>query len=149
MFQNPEITAAVSQVLTSICVAILTFLGAICVSLIGIAKQKLAASIESIKDENARKCLNNAVERVTSLVTTVVTSIEQEEKPEIVKALADGKIERDELLDLKQIAVERVRDNISEDIVDIIEETYSDFNDYVSELVSQSVYQLKHPTKED
>ena len=94
-------------------------------------------------NEEARKALSEAVNRVEDIVCTVVTSIEQEEKQEILKAMEDGKVNREELLNLKSVAVNRVKEQLLPDTVKLLEDSFGDITSYISQKVSQQVFAIK------
>lgn len=139
-----EIQDALQTLLTTVSVAVVGALGAIIVAGVGIAKQWAIAKLEGIQDENARKSLNDAITKVSEIVSTVVTSIEQEEKQEILKALEDGKVERDELTGLKDVAVTRVKEQLLPETLDLLENSFGDFTQYVADKVSEQVFNLKN-----
>lgn len=139
-----EIQDALQTLLTTVSVAVVGALGAIIVAGVGIAKQWAIAKLEGIQDENARKSLNDAITKVSEIVSTVVTSIEQEEKQEILKALEDGKVERDELTGLKDVAVIRVKEQLLPETLDLLENSFGDFTQYVADKVSEQVFNLKN-----
>lgn len=138
-----QIATAFGAMLTDIVLAIIAFLGALAISYIGVLKQKGLAAIQSVKSDETRKFVVDTIVRASDLVTTVVTSIEQEEKPEIVKALADGKVTRDELCKLKEVAVTRVMNGLSDQAIKVVEDTYGDAVEWVTNKVSQEVFNLK------
>lgn len=142
-----EIQSALSTLLQTVTVAVITAVGAITVAYIGILKKQALAKIETLQDENAKKALSNAVNSVDEIITTVVTSIEQEEKQEVLKAMEDGKVTRDELTKLKDVAVDRVKQQLLPDTVKLLEQSFGDLSAYISQKVSEQVFNLKQQNK--
>lgn len=142
-----EIQSALSTLLQTVTVAVITAVGAITVAYIGILKKQALAKIETLQDENAKKALSNAVNSVDTIITTVVTSIEQEEKQEVLKAMEDGKVTRDELTKLKDVAVDRVKQQLLPDTVKLLENSFGDLSAYISQKVSEQVFNLKQQNK--
>lgn len=138
-----EINSALQTLLTSVTVAVIAAIGAIAIAGINIFKQWVVAKIQTIDNEEARKALSEAVNRVDDIVCTVVTSIEQEEKQEILKAMEDGKVNREELLNLKSVAVNRVKEQLLPDTVKLLEDSFGDITSYISQKVSQQVFAIK------
>lgn len=142
-----ELMNALQTGLVTIGVAALTALCGVAVAYINVLKQKALANIDKIEDEKAKSIASAATEQLSQVVATVVSSIEQEEKQEILKAIEDGKVTRDELVNLKTVAIQRVKDQLLPDTWQIIQDTYKDANSYIADLVSQYVLQLKQSNK--
>lgn len=138
-----EIQGALQTLLTTVVVALLTALGTIAVSCVGLFKEWAITKVKGISDENARKALNDAIYRVNEIVSTVVMSIEQEEKQQILKAMEDGEVTRDELVALKDVAINRVKSQLVPDAWQLLEESFGNVTDYISDKVSQQVFSLK------
>lgn len=142
-----EIQDALQTLLTTVTVAVITALGAILVSGVGLVKEWVLAKVQAVQDENARKMIESAVAQVENIVCAVVTSIEQEEKQEVLKALEDGNVTRDELTALKDVAVQRVKQQLLPDTLQLLESSFGDITSYISDKVSQQVFALKQSSK--
>lgn len=139
-----EIQQALQALLTTVGVAVLSALAVILVQGVNLAKEWACEKIAGIADENARKVVNDAIFRVSEIVSAVVTSIEQEEKQEILKAMEDGNVSRDELVALKDVAITRVKSQLLPETMELLEETFGDVTEYISDKVSQQVFALKN-----
>lgn len=139
-----EIQQALQALLTTVGVAVLSALAVILVQGVNLAKEWACEKIAGIADENARKVVNDAIFRVSEIVSAVVTSIEQEEKQEILKAMEDGNVSRDELVALKDVAITRVKSQLLPETMELLEETFGDATEYISDKVSQQVFALKN-----
>lgn len=140
---NADIWAQIQPAMISLVGAAVTALAAVGVAYINALRKKALKHIENMQDEKASKLLQDATNSVFQIVTTVVTSLEQEEKPEILKAIEDGKVTSDELKDLKKIAIGRVQGQLSQEYRKILDETFGNLSEYISDLVSQAVFELK------
>ena len=103
-----EISVALQGALVDIVLVLISTLAVIGVACINLLRKKILANIASIEDNQMRAILQDTVNKTADLVASVVMSIEQEEKQEIIKAMEDGTMDRNELLNLKNIAVDRV-----------------------------------------
>ena len=139
-----EIQQALQALLTTVGVAVLSALAVILVQGVNIAKEWALTKIEGIADDNARKLVNDAVIRVNEIVSAVVMSIEQEEKQEILKAMEDSNVTRDELVALKDVAITRVKTQLLPETMELLEESFGDVTEYISDKVSQQVFALKN-----
>lgn len=139
-----EIQQALQALLTTVGVAVLSALAVILVQGVNIAKEWALTKIKGIADDNARKLVNDAVIRVNEIVSAVVMSIEQEEKQEILKAMEDGNVTRDELVALKDVAINRVKTQLLPETMELLEESFGDVTEYISDKVSQQVFALKN-----
>lgn len=139
-----EIQQALQALLTTVGVAVLSALAVILVQGVNLAKEWACEKIAGIADDNARKVVNDAIFRVSEIVSAVVTSIEQEEKQEILKAMEDGNVSRDELVALKDVAITRVKSQLLPETMELLEETFGDVTEYISDKVSQQVFALKN-----
>lgn len=140
---NADIWVQIQPAITSLVGAAVTALAAVGIAYINALRKKALEHISNMQDEKASRLLQDAVNSVHQLVTTIVTSIEQEEKPEILKAIEDGKITKDELRDLKKIAIGRVQGQLNQEYRKILDETFGNLSEYISDLVSQAVFELK------
>lgn len=103
----------------------------------------LAGKIEALDDEKKVEAFNKAVEYLNKLVEMVVESIEQELASEIRKKIANGEATRDDLCELKDMAISFIEAQLSEKMKKILESNIPDLQAYISDLVSQSVYCVK------
>lgn len=142
-----QLSGAVVQALATILVALVGLVSAVAVSYLNVLKQKAVESISKMENENARTLLNDAIDKVTTLVSTVVMSIEQEEKQEILRASEDGKVDRDELFKLKDVAVKRVQEQLVPETRNILEDGIGDVSEFIADLVSQQVLLIKNKNK--
>lgn len=138
-----EVNEALQQLLVTVILGVLSVISVTIVSYLNILKKKAVAYIQNIADEKAKKSLEAATNKAYELVTNVVTALEQEEKQDILKAIEDGKVTRDELFKLKDIAIDKVIELLGEESVKVLDDAFGDATEYIANLVSTKVYDLK------
>lgn len=138
-----DLQTILTPVLTTIITAVITAVGGIIVAYVGVLKNRAIESLQAVKDEQARKALEAAINKTDEIIQAVVTSIEQEEKQEILKAMEDGKVTRDELVKLRDVAVARVQNQLVPETYNLLSDAFGDLSAYLSQKVSQQVFQLK------
>lgn len=141
---TPELTQAIQSCIQTIVIAVIGVVGTAAVAYLNVLKQKAITSINNMQDEKLRSTLNDAITDAANLVESVVTSLEQEEKQEILKAMEDGKVDRDELCKLKDVAINKVINQLGTESVKILESSFGNIMEYIGDLVSKQVYQLKN-----
>lgn len=138
-----EVNEALQQLLVTVILGVLSIISVTVVSYLNLLKKKVVAYIQNMSDEKARKSLEAAINKASELVTNVVTALEQEEKQEILKAIEDGKVTRDELFKLKDIAIDKVIDLLGDETIKVLQDAFGDVTEYIANLVSTKVYDLK------
>ena len=142
-----ELIKALQSGLVTIGIALLTTVCGVAVAYINVLKKQALAKIDQLDNEKAKELASNATEQLSQVVAAVVSSIEQEEKQEILKAMEDGEVTRDELLNLKNVAIARVKDQLLPDTWKVLQDTYKDAEGFIGDLVSAYVLQLKQSNK--
>lgn len=145
---TPELTQAIQSCITTIVIAIIGLAGTAAVAYLNVLKQKALTAIQGMEDSKLKQSLDDAVSKAADLVESVVTSLEQEEKQEILEAMADGKVTKDELYKLKDKAVSKVTSQLGAGSVKILEEAFGNITEYIGDLVSKQVYTLKNSKNE-
>lgn len=104
---------------------------------------KVKAQTVQIKNEEARRLLNNALEDVEELTIVTVAAIEQQTAKQMREAVKDGKVDRTELVKLSSIALDEIAAAVKPETHKIIQEHFGSFKDYVSKLIEEKVLKLK------
>lgn len=127
-----------------IVVAVIALIAAVAIKYSKYGIDLLKQKASSIEDENTRNLVNSTLDRLSSLTEVVVTSIEQESTKAIKDSIASGKTEYtyDDILALKDQAVDRVKEQLTPEMINAINEQVSDIDKFISDLVSTSVYKL-------
>ena len=131
--------------LTTLLVGILGIVAAFLIKLAGKGFEWLAAKLQLVKNETARKELQAALNILQSSVTTTVTMLQQTIADDIRESLqnGDGKYTRDDLLRLKDQAINIVLSQTEDSVLEIIGTVYSDLTGLVGDMVETQVYNLK------
>lgn len=139
---TPVLESLQSAVVT-ILIALISAASAFAIAYLNKLMNKVKAETSKINDDATEKLINDALNRVSGLVDTVVKSIEQESVKGLKEAIADGKVDRSELVSLKNIAVKNVLALISNETLELLNKQIPDIEDYISNLVSKSVLELR------
>ena len=139
-----EVTDAIQNALVTIAVAFISGLSVVAIAYLKVLRDKALAAVDQINNNTTSQILNEAINKAYMLVGNVVTSLEQEEKQAILEAITDGKVTRDELNELKSIAIDRVVNQLGTESVDILTDAFGDLTQYIGDLVSSKVYELKN-----
>lgn len=106
---------------------------------IEVAKEK----VKSIQDENARKIVDNALTKIDDVISTNIISAENTLKPQILSAISDGKVEKEELNSLAISVKENVLNQLSDGTLKAINGTIADINGYVENRIESVLADLK------
>ena len=139
-----EVTDAIQNALVTIAVAFISGLSVVAIAYLKVLRDKALAAVDQINNNTTSQILNEAINKAYMLVGNVVTSLEQEEKQAILEAITDGKVTRDELNELKSIAIDRVVNQLGTESVDILTDAFGDLTQYIGDLISSKVYELKN-----
>ena len=98
---------------------------------------------ESIQDENARKKMNTALDRVDSLLVTNITNAEVTLKKELIEGIQDGKLTKEDFASLKESVVNNVLKQLGTNSTELLSTEIGDLNDYVSVKLEETLANLK------
>ena len=98
---------------------------------------------ESIQDENARKKLNDALDRLDSLLVTNIVNAEVTLKKELVDGIQDGKFTKEDFASLKESVVNNVLNQLGKDSTELLNTELGNLNDYVSVRLEETLANLK------
>lgn len=116
--------------------------------LIALAKKGfnwIGAKIDSIKDAKVKSDIKNAVETLETITHTTVVALQQSIGDDIKASIAsgDGKFTKEDLLNLKDQAVETIKHQLTESTTEILKGVYSDLDGFISDLIEAAVRSLK------
>lgn len=103
----------------------------------------VSSYVSKIKDENLRKVFNNALERVGVMVYNGVKATEVSVGAKMKEMLADGKIDKDEILALKDVVRTEVLDTMSEQLKKDVSLGISDLDTYINQLIEIKLDEIK------
>lgn len=104
---------------------------------------KIKAQTELIKNEEIRKISENALLQLDSLIYKSVASIELSIGAQLKQDLADGKIDRNEVLALKDIAKNEVLAGLKPDFIDACSNVVGDVEKYISAMIEVKLQEIK------
>lgn len=95
------------------------------------------------KNEKQKILIDNAIDRLDLLITKSVIATNETLGKAIKDGLADGKTNREELLALKDIVIEDVKAQLSQDSKDLISSEIEDLNTYISNSIEVALKSIK------
>ena len=107
------------------------------------ATQKAKMEISKLKDEQAKKLLDDSLYKVDALLKTNIIAMENTLKKELAKGVEDGKIEKEELNKLAFAVKENVLNQLGEDTVMILNNGLNDLNGYIEARLEQVLVEVK------
>ena len=107
------------------------------------ATQKAKMEISKLKDEQAKKLLDDSLYRVDVLLKTNIIAVENTLKKELAKGVEDGKIEKEELNKLAFAVKENVLNQLGKSSLDILNEGLNDLDGYIEARLEQILVEVK------
>ena len=103
----------------------------------------LRSKTSLIKDQQAKRIVDNTIEKVEKLINDNIIKVEHTSKPIMVQALQDGKIQKDELVKLRDEVKNEVLNQLEEDSLDVLNESLADLNKYIEVKIESQLAILK------
>ena len=107
------------------------------------ATQKAKMEISKLKDEQAKKLLDDSLYKVDALLKTNIIAMENTLKKELAKGVEDGKIEKEELNKLAFAVKENVLNQLGKSSLDILNEGLNDLDGYIEARLEQILVEVK------
>ena len=98
---------------------------------------------QSNKNAEQKVLVDNAIERLNALIEKSVIATNETVAKEIKIALADHRVDRDELLKLKDTVIADVTKQISADTTELLSTEIADLNGYISNQIEVVLANLK------
>lgn len=142
---NDIVIPALQDFLNTLVTGVLAVLSAFLIALVKRGFDWVSEKIDGLKDERAQKALNNAIEHLCDLVSTTVTSLQQTLGKEIRESITnnDGKYTREDLLALKDKALESIKAQLTSAMKEALSTAYTDLDAYIIDLVESEVLRMK------
>ena len=99
---------------------------------------------QSNKNAEQKVLVDNAIERLNALIEKSVIAANETVAKEIKIALADHRVDRDELLKLKDTVIADVTKQISKDTTELLSTEIADLNGYISNQIEVALANLKN-----
>ena len=126
---------------------LVNILATIISGLIGIALLQLFTYLRSktslIQDEQAKQIVDTTIDKVEKLINANIIKTENVSKPIMVQALQDGKIEKTELVKLRDEVRENVLSQLSQDSIDVLNDSLVDVEKYIDTKIESQLAILK------
>ena len=126
---------------------LVNLLATIISGLIGIALLQLFTYLRSktslIQDEQAKQIVDTTIDKVEKLINANIIKTENVSKPIMVQALQDGKIEKAELVKLRDEVRENVLSQLSQDSLDVLNDSLVDVEKYIDTKIESQLAILK------
>lgn len=111
-------------------------------------KNYIEEATQKVKDERQQAIIEKTLGRLNNMVEVAVKDLENTVGKELREQVKDGKLDSKELLQLKEIASEKVFKGMSVDTVDILNQGVGDVADYVDSLIEVKLEEVKQATVE-
>ena len=126
---------------------LVNLLATIISGLIGIALLQLFTYLRSktslIQDEQAKQIVDTTIDKVEKLINANIIKTENVSKPIMIQALQDGKIEKTELVKLRDEVRENVLSQLSQDSIDVLNDSLVDVEKYIDTKIESQLAILK------
>lgn len=103
--------------------------------------------VAKIKDENLQKVINTSLDRVGELVKLGVESTEVSVGRELRAMMNNGKVEKTELLKLKDVVRSEVLEGLDVKLKENVELGVGDINIYLNSLIEVVLQDIKNKSK--
>lgn len=131
-FMDNQIIQQSLATVLNICEVIIPF-GAFCYAFYkGKGVDFVKAKIGLIDDEDTRKLIGDAFDRVDSLLDTEMSNLEATVKPQLLKDIAEGNLNKDSLKDLGVQAVKAVMAQLPDKSKELLAQEVNDLELYVN-----------------
>ena len=131
-----------TQLIKSFAEGLIALSGAGLLYLIAIARKKILAETEKIKNEDQRNLVKAAIERVDNLAKITVQNAEQVMVKEAKSTTEDGKLTKEDANKVKNAVKNEIIDKLSSDTKAILSEEYKDIESYIDKLIEAKVHEL-------
>ena len=144
-----EMQPIVKDFIMTACTGILAVLSGFLIALAKKGVEWVTEKIQSIKDEKLRKDVESAVAKLESVVLTTVTSLQQTLGDDIKESLekGDGVFTKDDLIALKDQAVETVKHQLTQSTTELLSTAYEDLDTLIKDLIEAAVREVKMKDK--
>ena len=126
---------------------LVNILATIISGLIGMALLQLFTYLRNktslIQDEQAKQIVDTTIDKVEKLINANIIKTENVSKPIMVQALQDGKIEKAELVKLRDEVRENVLSQLSQDSLDVLNDSLVDVEKYIDTKIESQLAILK------
>ena len=116
--------------------------------LLGLLSYGVKVGIGYLKSKAKSEISQSALDRLESVIYASIKATNETVGKELKVAISDGKIDKSELLSLKDTVRNQVLANMSEDIKESVSYTVIDLNSYINDLIEVSLAEIKGKIEE-
>lgn len=135
-----EILDNIGPICVPLIVAIIGYLATIATKFINVKKNEI---INKTTNENIQLYVNLASDTVINVVQTLNSTMVDELK----KANADGKLTKEEIDEIKNLALTMVLTMLTDEVKEGLSQVFGDLDTYLSSLIESTVYSIKNKLK--
>ena len=106
--------------------------------------KKAKVELQKVKDEKAKELLNENLDRVDALLRTNIIAMENTLKKELVKDIADGKLDKEEAKLLVNNVKKNVLNQLGNESLAVLNEGLNDLNGYIGARLEEILVEVKN-----
>ena len=106
--------------------------------------KKAKMELQKVKDEKAKELLNESLDRVDALLRTNIIAMENTLKKELIKDIADGKLDKEEAKILVNNVKKNVLNQLSNESLAVLNEGLNDLNGYIGARLEEILVEVKN-----
>lgn len=106
--------------------------------------KKAKMELQKVKDEKAKELLNESLDRVDALLRTNIIAMENTLKKELIKDIADGKLDKEEAKLLVNNVKKNVLNQLGNESLIILNEGLNDLNGYIGARLEEILVEVKN-----
>ena len=106
--------------------------------------KKAKVELQKVKDEKAKELLNENLDRVDVLLRTNIIAMENTLKKELIKDIADGKLDKEEAKLLVNNVKKNVLNQLGNESLIILNEGLNDLNGYIGARLEEILVEVKN-----
>lgn len=106
--------------------------------------KKAKVELQKVKDEKAKELLNENLDRVDVLLRTNIIAMENTLKKELIKDIADGKLDKEEAKLLVNNVKKNVLNQLGNESLIVLNEGLNDLNGYIGARLEEILVEVKN-----
>lgn len=139
---SQEILDSLNVLLTTIITGVIGIIGVYISIYLNKLKEKAMASAKAIEDDSTRTLVNNAIERLNSLIVDNVKSAQLTLVKEITENAEDG-YSKEDLIAVKDVVQKNILKQLNNDSKELVKLQIEDLNGYIDNKIEVALGELK------
>lgn len=131
------------QLLDTVIQGILTVASALITAGVAYAVAFIKQKVDMIKNQKTQELLNKSIDNVKDLTKKAVNNMYETVSKEMKKNVADGKVDKSELLALKDKVVNEVHGSLTEETKATLSKVTTDLDSYIGYLIEEALTKIK------